>query len=152
MIEERLREMGIELPLASKALGSYVPWLKTDKLLFLSGLLPMINGQLRYQGRVGEDVSLEQAMDAARIITINALSILKDSLGSLDKIRQCVKLSGYVSSAEGFTEQPRVLNAASDLLVGIFGNRGRHVRVAVGVSVLPLNSPLEIDFIFEVEE
>ncbi len=152
MIEERLRDLGIELPAAPKALGSYVPWLKMDKLLFLSGLLPMINGQLRYEGRVGEDVSLEQAMDAARIITINALSILKDSLGSLDKVRQCVKLSGYVSSSEGFTEQPRVLNAASDLLVGIFGNRGRHVRVAVGVSVLPLNSPLEIDFIFEVEE
>jgi enamine deaminase RidA (YjgF/YER057c/UK114 family) len=148
--EDKLRELGIELPEAPSPLGSYVPIMRTGNLVFLSGILPLVKGKLLRQGRVGESVSLDEAREDARIATINALSILKAHIGSLDKIKSCVKITGYVASAPDFTEQPKVLNAASDLLFEIFGEAGRHVRAAVGVNVLPLNSPLEIEFIFGV--
>jgi len=148
--EDKLRELGIELPEAPSPLGSYVPVMRTGNLIFLSGILPLVKGKLLRQGRVGESVSLDEAREDARIATINALTILKAHIGSLDKIKSCVKITGYVASAPDFTEQPKVLNAASDLLFEIFGEAGRHVRAAVGVNVLPLNSPLEIEFIFGV--
>lgn len=148
--EDKLRELGIELLEAPSPLGSYVPVMRTGNLVFLSGILPLVKGKLLRQGRVGESVSLDEAREDARIATINALSILKAHIGSLDKIKSCVKITGYVASAPDFTEQPKVLNAASDLLFEIFGESGRHVRAAVGVNVLPLNSPLEIEFIFGV--
>ncbi len=102
------------------------------------------------QGKVGKDLSLDEAREEARTATINALSVLKAHVGSLDKVTRCVKIAGYIASSPDFTEQPKVLNAASDLLFEIFGEKGRHVRSAVGVNVFPLNSPLEIEFIFEV--
>lgn len=148
--EERLKEIGIELPEAPTPLGSYIPVSRTGSLVFLSGILPLRQGRLIRQGRVGEDISLDEAREDARIATINALSVLKAHIGSLDKVKRCVKITGYVASADGFTEQPKVLNAASDLLSEVFGEKGRHARAAVGVNVLPLNSPLEIEFIFEV--
>ena len=148
--EDKLRELGIELPEAPSPLGSYVPVMRTGDLVFLSGILPLVKGKLLRQGRVGESVSLDEAREGARIATINALSILKAHIGSLDKIKRCVKIIGYVASSPDFTEQPKVLNAASDLLFEIFGETGKHARAAVGVNVLPLNSPLEIEFIFEV--
>ncbi|MBM4135447.1 MAG: RidA family protein [Nitrospira sp.] len=148
--EKRLEELGIYLSGSPKPLGSYVPCVKTGNLLFLSGILPLRDGKLRRTGRVGESVPLEEAQEDARQIVMNALSILKSHLGGLDKVKSCVKITGYVASAPDFTEQPKVLNAASDLLFEIFGDAGRHARAAVGVNVLPLNSPLEIDFIFEV--
>jgi enamine deaminase RidA (YjgF/YER057c/UK114 family) len=148
--EDKLRELGIELLEAPSPLGSYVPVMRTGNLIFLSGILPLVKGKLLRQGRVGESVSLDEAREDARIATINALSILKAHIGRLDKIKRCVKITGYVASAPDFTEQPKVLNAASDLLFEIFGEAGRHVRAAVGVNVLPLNSPLEIEFIFGV--
>jgi len=148
--EDKLRELGIELLEAPSPLGSYVPVMRTGNLVFLSGILPLVKGNLLRLGRVGESVSLDEAKEDARIATINALSILKAHIGSLDKIKSCVKITGYVASAPDFTEQPKVLNAASDLLFEIFGEAGRHVRAAVGVNVLPLNSPLEIEFIFGV--
>ena len=148
--EDKLKELGIELPEAPKPLGSYIPCVQTGSLLFLSGILPLKNGKLNRTGRVGESVSLDEAREDAKIATINALSILKAHIGSLNKIKRCVKITGYVASAPDFTEQPKVLNAASDLLFEIFGEAGRHVRAAVGVNVLPLNSPLEIEFIFGV--
>lgn len=148
--EKRLRELGLDLSEAPKPLGSYVPCVQTGNLLFLSGILPLRDGKLRRTGRVGKSVSLEEAQEDARQIVINALSILKSHLGDLDKVKGCVKITGYVASAPDFTEQPKVLNAASYLLFEIFGDAGRHARAAVGVNVLPLNSPLEIDFIFEV--
>ena len=148
--EDKLRELGIELLETPSPLGSYIPVLRTGNLVFLSGILPLVKGKLLRQGRVGESVSLDEAREDARIATINALSILKAHIGSLDKIKSCVKITGYVASAPDFTEQPKVLNAASDLLFEIFGEAGRHVRAAVGVNVLPLNSPLEIEFIFGV--
>lgn len=149
-IENRLKELNITLPEASKPLGSYVPCVQTGGLLFLSGILPFIDGKLTRTGRVGEAVSLEEAREDARQVVINVLSVIKAQVGDLDRINRCVKLNGYVASAPDFIEQPKVLNAASELLFEIFGEAGRHARAAVGVSVLPLNSPLEIDFIFEL--
>ena len=148
--EERLKKLGIELPEAPIPLGSYIPVVKTGNLVFLSGILPVKQGKLTKQGRVGEDLTLDEAREEAKTATINALSVLKAHVGSLDKVKRCIKITGYVASAPDFTEQSKVLNAASDLLYEIFGEAGRHVRAAVGVNVLPLNSPVEIEFIFEV--
>jgi enamine deaminase RidA (YjgF/YER057c/UK114 family) len=148
--EEKLRELGIELPKAPAPLGSYVPAVRAGNLVFLSGILPLIQGKLPRQGRVGEDISLDEAREDAKTAAINALSVLKSYIGSLDKVKRCIKITGYVASAPDFTEQPKVLNAASDLMFEIFGEAGRHARAAVGVNVLPLNSPVELEFIFEV--
>jgi enamine deaminase RidA (YjgF/YER057c/UK114 family) len=148
--EEKLRELGIELPKAPAPLGSYVPAVRAGNLVFLSGILPLIQGKLPRQGRVGEDISLDEAREDAKTAAINALAVLKSYIGSLDKVKRCIKITGYVASAPDFTEQPKVLNAASDLMFEIFGEAGRHARAAVGVNVLPLNSPVEIEFIFEV--
>jgi len=148
--EERLKQLGIVLPEAPPPLGSYIPIVRTGSLLFLSGILPLINGKLLRQGCVGKEISLDEARDDAKTATVNAISILKSHIGRLDKVKQCVRITGYIASASQFTEQPKVLNAASDLLVEIFGEIGRHTRSAIGVNILPLNAPLEIDFIFGV--
>lgn len=148
--EEKLRELGIELPKAPAPLGAYIPAVRAGNLVFLSGILPLIQGKLTRTGRVGEDISIDEAREDAKTAAINALSVLKSYIGSIDKVKRCIKITGYVSSAPDFTEQPRVLNAASDLMFEIFGEAGRHARAAVGVNVLPLNSPVEIEFIFEV--
>ncbi|HMK56666.1 MAG TPA: RidA family protein [Dissulfurispiraceae bacterium] len=150
-IDDKLKELGIRWTETPKPLGSYVPFVQTGNLLFLSGVLPLRDGRLARIGRVGETVSLEEAQQEARQVVINALSILKSAIGDLGKMRRCVKLNGYVASSDNFTDQPKVLNAASDLLFEIFGEAGRHARSAVGVSSLPLNSPIEIDFVFETE-
>jgi enamine deaminase RidA (YjgF/YER057c/UK114 family) len=150
--EERLRDLGISLPAVPSPLGAYVPCVKTGNLLFLSGMLPLREGTLLHTGKLGQSVSLEEGREDARQAAVNALSIARAHLGSLDRVVRCVKLNGYVASAADFTGQPKVLNAASELLSEVFGEKGRHARVAVGVSVLPLDSPVEIDFIFEVTE
>ena len=147
--EEKLQELGIRLPDMPKPLGSYVPCVRAGQLIFLSGMLPLENGKLMRTGRVGGDITIDEAMEDARKTVINALAVLKVHTGSLDKIKRCVKITGYIASAPDFAEQPRVLNAASDLLSDIFGEGGRHARAAVGVNVLPLHSPVEIEFIFE---
>jgi len=147
--EEKLQELGIRLPDMPKPLGSYVPCVRAGQLIFLSGMLPLENGKLMRTGKVGGDITIDEAMEDARKTVINALAVLKVHTGSLDKIKRCVKITGYIASAPDFAEQPRVLNAASDLLSDIFGEGGRHARAAVGVNVLPLHSPVEIEFIFE---
>ena len=148
--EDKLKQLGITLPEAPAPLGSYIPIVQTGNLLFLSGILPLVKGKLVRQGCVGQNISLDEAREDAKIATINALSILKSHIGSLDNVKKCVRITGYISSASHFTEQPQVLNATSDLLFEIFGEIGRHARSAVGVNILPLNAPLEIEFIFEV--
>ncbi len=148
--EDKLKELGIELLEAPAPLGSYIPILRTGNLVFLSGILPLRQGKLLRQGRVGKEISLDEAREETKAATINALSVLKAHIGSLDKVKRCIKITGYVASDPDFTDQPKVLNAASDLLFEIFGEKGRHVMSAIGVNVLPLNSPLEIEFIFEV--
>ncbi|HAM49606.1 MAG TPA: hypothetical protein DCP92_02510 [Nitrospiraceae bacterium] len=150
--EENLRKLGITLPAVPVPLGSYVPCVRTGSLLFLSGMLPLREGKLTRTGKLGESVSLGDAQEDARQAVINALSVVTAQIGSLYRVRRCVKLNGYIASSPDFTEQPQVLNAASDLLFHVFGEKGRHARVAVGVPVLPLNSPIEIDFIFEIAD
>lgn len=150
--EEKLRELGIVLPETPAPLGSYVPAVQAGSLVFLSGILPLRNGKLTRTGRVGESVSKDDAGDDAKTAVVNALSVLKANLGTLSRVKRCVKITGYVASSPDFTEQPIVLNAASELLYEIFGEAGRHARAAVGVNVLPLNSPVEIEFIFEIRQ
>lgn len=150
--KDKLKELGIELPPAPKPLGSYIPIIRIGNLVFLSGILPLRGGKLIRQGRVGEGITVEEAREDAGVCVINALSILKAELGDLNKVKRCIRLGGYVASTPDFVEQPKVLNAASDFLFKVFGEQGRHVRLAVGVSVLPMNSPVEIEFIFEVTD
>ena len=150
MFEKKLKELGIILPEPVKPVGAYIPALKVGNLLFLSGILPFKDGKLLKKGKVGKDLSIEEASEEAVKVVLNALAILKDCLGSLDKIKQCVKITGYIASLADFTEQPKVLNPASEFLVKIFGEKGKHCRVAVGVCSLPLDSPVEMDFLFEI--
>ncbi len=150
--EEKLKSLGIELPAAPKPLGAYVPFVKTGRLLYLSGMLPLKDGKLTKTGRVGETVTLEEAAEAAKITAINALAVLKSAAGNLDKVKRCVRVEGFVSSADDFTDQPKVLNGASNFMFEVLGEAGLHTRTAIGVNILPLNSPVEISFIFEVEE
>ena len=150
--EEKLKELSIELPGVTKPLGSYVPFVKTGDLIYLSGMLPLKDGKLIITGRLGESVTIDDAVLCARTAAINALGIIKSATGSLDMVKQCVKITGFIASAPDFTDQPKVLNGASDLMVEVFGDAGRHARAAVGVNILPLNSPVEVEFIFEVRE
>ena len=148
--KDRLGAMGIELPTVPMPVGSYLSAVRTGNLLFLSGILPLRQGKLAKTGRVGKEISLEEAQEEARTSVLNALSIAKAHTGDLGNIQRCVKITGYIASSDDFTEQPAVLNAASDLLFAVFGEQGRHARAAVGVNILPLNSPVEIEFIFEI--
>ena len=149
MIEDKLRELSIELPIPPSPAGSYIPVVTTGNLAFVSGQIPMREGKVVFEGRVPEQQSLESARDAAKICIINGLAQLKANLGSLDKITKFVRISGFVNSSISFTEQPKVINAASDLLVDIFGDMAKHSRIAVGVASLPLNSTVEIDMVVE---
>jgi len=150
--EEKLKSLCIDLPGLPKPLGSYVPFVKTGSLVYLSGMLPLKDGKLLKTGRVGESVSLDEAVLCARTAAINALAVLKSAVGSLDNVKRCVKISGFVASSSDFTDQPKVINGASDFLFEVFGDAGRHARAAVGVNVLPMSSPVEVEFIFEVGE
>ncbi len=149
MIEDKLRELSIELPTPPSPAGSYIPVVTTGNLAFVSGQIPMREGKVVFEGKVPEQQSLESARDAAKICIINGLAQLKANLGSLDKIRKFVRISGFVNSSPNFIEQPKVINAASDLLVEIFGDMAKHSRIAVGVASLPLNSTVEIDMVVE---
>ncbi len=149
MIEEKLKELGIEIPTPPNPAGSYIPVVTTGNLAFVSGQIPMKEGKVVFEGKVPENQSLESARDAAKICIINGLAQLKVNLGSLDKITRFVRISGFVNSNPNFAEQPKIINAASDLLVEIFGDMAKHSRIAVGVANLPLNSTVEIDMIVE---
>lgn len=150
--EEKLDSMGITLPEATRPLGSYIPFVRTGNVVYLSGILPLRDGKLTRTGKVGETVTPEDATGDARICAINALAVLKSAVGTLDSVKRCVRISGFVASAVDFTGQPGVINGASDLMFEVFGEAGRHARSAVGVNVLPLDSPVEIEFIFEVTD
>ena len=149
MIEDKLRELSIDLPTPPSPAGSYIPVVTTGNLAFVSGQIPMKEGKVVFEGKVPNEQSLDAARDAARICIINGLAQLKTNLGSLDKITKFVRISGFVNSNPEFTEQPKVINAASDLLVEIFGDMAKHSRIAVGVASLPLNSTVEIDMVVE---
>jgi enamine deaminase RidA (YjgF/YER057c/UK114 family) len=153
IIDQKLKELGIELDEASIPAGSYVPYVITNNLVFISGQLPFINGKLTIKGKVGENVSIDDAIKMSEACAKALLSQLKAACnGNLDKVKKVVKLGGFVASSPNFTDQPKVINGASDLIVNIFGDKGKHSRFAVGVTALPLNVPVEIDGIFEIEE
>lgn len=143
-IEARLTELGITLPAPAAPVATYVPWVEANGLLHISGQISLDNGELM-TGRLGEDRDLAYGVKAARACALNLIAQMKTALGELDRVERIVKLGAFVSSAPGFTDQPKVANGASDLMVEIFGDRGRHARSAVGVPVLPLGAVVEID-------
>ncbi|QQQ76710.1 RidA family protein [Saccharothrix sp. 6-C] len=147
----RLAELGVELPEVAAPVAAYVPAARTGQLVFTSGQLPFVKGSLAATGKVGGDVSPEEAKAHARTCALNALAAI-DALVGLDKVVRVVKLVGFVASAEGFTGQPAVINGASDLLGEVFGEAGRHARAAVGVAELPLGAPVEVELIVEIGE
>ena len=151
MIEEKIKALGIELPNPPTPAGSYIPVVKTGNLLFISGQIPMENGKVIFTGKVSDD-NLETAQKSARMCAINILAQIKRQVGDFDKVSKIVRLSGFVNSAPEFTQHPKVINAASDLFFEIFGDKGKHSRIAVGVASLPLGSMTEIDAIIEVSE
>ena len=148
--EARLKEMGLSLPKPAAPVGSYLPCVRAGDLLFVSGQLPLGDGVLTARGKVGSAVSLEQGQEAARQAVLNALAQVAAEAGGLERVARVVRVGVYVNSAAGFTEQARVANGASDLLVGIFGEAGRHARAAVGVSDLPLDAAVEVELIVQV--
>ena len=149
MIEEKLKELGIDIPTPPSPAGSYIPVVTTGNLAFVSGQIPMKEGKVIFEGKVPENQSVDSAREAAKICIINGLAQLKINLGSLDKITKFVRISGFGNSSPDFAEQPKIINAASDLLVEVFGDMAKHSRIAVGVANLPLNSTVEIDMIVE---
>lgn len=151
-IEEKIKKMGIEIPEVAKPIASYVPFRRVGNLIYLSGQDCRINGKLKYEGKVGRDVTEKEAYEAARITAINLLAILKSAIGNLNKVVKIVNLHGFVNSADGFVRQPMVINGASDLLLEIFGEKGKHSRCALSVNELPFNTPVEIEMIVEVKE
>lgn len=148
--EERLSELGIEIPDVPTPLGSYKPASIAGNLIFVSGQLPLAGGKLLYEGKVGSDLSIEEGMDAARACSVNAVAVMSKELGGLGRVKGILKLTGYVASSPGFQNQANVVNGASDFFYQIFGDSGRHARAAVGVSELPLNAPVEIELIAEI--
>ena len=149
---DKLRELGIELPVTVKPLASYVPSLRTGNYIFISGNLPIRDGKLIFEGKVPVDLSIEDGYEAAKIAAINIMAAIKGEIGDLAKVKRIVRLNGFVQCSDDFTMQPKVINGASDLFVEVFGNIGKHTRAVMGVNSLPLNSPVEIDAIIEIME
>jgi enamine deaminase RidA (YjgF/YER057c/UK114 family) len=149
-IEMIIKELGLEIPEVPKPVAAYIPAKQTGKLVFTAGQLPMVNGELISKGLLGQDVEIDEANKAARICTLNALAAIKGVIGDLDRIKQIVRVVGYVASVPTFTQQPAVVNGASELLLEIFGENGKHARSAVGMVVLPLNASVEIELTIEV--
>ena len=145
-IDKRLVELGITLPAAAKPVATYVPWVRTGNLVFISGQGPIVDGKITLQGCLGDTVSLEDGIKSARLCALNVLAQLKDACGGdLDRVTRVVKLLGFVNATPSFADHPKVINGASDLMVEAFGDAGRHARSAVGVYRLPLNFAVEID-------
>jgi enamine deaminase RidA (YjgF/YER057c/UK114 family) len=149
--EENLRSLGLELPQPPRPLASYVPVQQVGELLYTSGVVPSLNGQVKFRGVVGSELSVAEAVQAAELCALNIMALIRQHAGSLDRVEQFIQLSGFVRSAAGFEEQPKVLNGASDLVFKVFGERGRHTRQALGTSELPLGVPVEISAIVRLK-
>ena len=149
-IDARLKELGIELPGAAAPAANYVPYVLTGNQLWIAGQVTFWDGKLKYRGKVGTDLTIEQGIDAARVCGLNILAQAKAALGDLDRVVRVVKLGGFVNAAGDFTDHPKVINGASDLIVEVFGDAGKHARFALGASGLPLDSAVEIDAVIEV--
>lgn len=151
--ETKLKELGLALFSPPKPVASYIPTLIVADLLFTSGTLPVKDGKVIYTGKMGEkNNTIKVGHEASRLATLNSLSAVKETLGSLSKIKRVVKVTGFVNSSNGFFDQPKVINGASDLLVLVFGEAGKHVRSAIGVAELPLNALVEIEFIYQLKQ
>jgi enamine deaminase RidA (YjgF/YER057c/UK114 family) len=150
-VEDRLKSLGMVLPEVPAPLAAYIPAKKTGRVIFTAGQLPLLKGELICKGLLGQDVDVEQAYQAARICTLNALAAIKGVVKDLDQIVQVVRVVGYVASTSTFTQQPAIVNGASELLLEIFGEVGKHARSALGVASLPLNASVEIELTVEVK-
>jgi len=150
VIEEKLQSLNISLPTPPKPAGSYIPVVVSKSWAFVSGQIPIKDGKVAFIGKVPTAQSIENAQKAAKLCAINALAQLKAELGDLDKIQKIIKVSGFVNSEQNFSEHPKVINAASDFLYEVFGERGKHSRIAIGANSLPLDSTVELDMIVEI--
>ncbi len=150
-IVAKLRDLGFELPEVAKPVAAYVPSVKVDNLVYTSGQLPVVGGELKFKGRVGQDITPEQAYEAAQICCLNCLAAISAAIGGLEQIERVVKVTGFVNSAPGFSGQPKVVNGASELLSKLFGDAGLHARSAVGVAGLPLDAAVEVEMIVKVK-
>ncbi len=150
-IEARLAELGLELPEAAAPVANYVAFVISGNQVWIAGQVPLWNGAVKYTGTTGDTVSMEDAVDAAKTCALNILAQAKAAIGDLDRITRIVKLNGFVNAVPGFTDQPKVINGASDLMADVFGDKGMHARSAVGVSGLPLGVPVEVDAVIEFE-
>jgi enamine deaminase RidA (YjgF/YER057c/UK114 family) len=148
--EARLSELGLSLPSPPQPVGAYLPAQRVGELLFLSGTTCYMDGDLLYTGRVGAELTIEEGYAAARQTALNLLSVIKATLGDLDRVERVVKLNGYVNSAPDFDRQPAVINGASDLLEKVYGQRGKHARTSIGVSDLPGHIPVEIELVVQI--
>ncbi len=151
-IETKLEELDITLPEAPAAVAAYQPWILTGNLIFTSGQLPFRDGEIAYAGKLGAEISEEDGYQAARQCALNAIAQLKAATGNLDKIQKIIRIEGYVHCAEGFRGHPQVLNGASDLVAEIFGERGQHTRLALGINEMPLNAAVQLAMTAEISE
>ena len=151
-IDARLNELGLTLPQAAAPAANYVPYVQSGNLVFVSGQITLENGDLKFVGRVGEDFTTEQAYEAAKLCGLNLIAQVKAACGGdLDRVTRVVRLGGFVNCTQGFTDQPKVINGASDLMAEVFGEAGLHARAAVGVNTLPLGVAVEVDGVFEIK-
>lgn len=148
--EETLAKLGYVLPTPARPVAAYVPTVRTGNLVYVAGQLPFVDGKLPKTGRLGEGVTLEEGQTYARLCVLNALAALKAEIGDLGRVKRVVRVGAFVASADAFTDQPKVANGASELLLQLFGDAGRHARAAVGVNVLPLGAPVEVELLVEV--
>jgi len=151
-VEQKLRELDIELPPAPPAVAAYQPWVRSGNLVFTSGQLPWCDGEITYTGKLGTDLSEADGYQAARLCCINAIAQLKTASGDLEKVRQIVRIEGYVHAGAGFRGHPQVLNGASDLVNEIFGERGQHTRLALGINEMPLNAAVQLAMTAEIAD
>ena len=150
-IDKKLETLGITIPDAPSPAANYIPYVISGNLVFIAGQVPFENGQINYTGKVGKDIDINKAKEVAKICGLNVISVLKNAVkGDLSKVKKCVKLGIFVSCTNDFHQQPEVANGASDLMVEIFGENGKHARFAVGTNSLPRNVPVEVDAIFEI--
>ena len=150
-IDKKLQDLGITIPDAPMPAANYIPYVITGKLVFISGQVPFENGEIKHTGKVGKDIDVDQAKLIAKTCALNVISVLKNALnGDLSQVKKCVKLGIFVSCTNDFNQQPEVANGASDLMVAVFGDQGKHARFAVGSNSLPKNVPVEVDGIFEI--
>lgn len=148
--EQTLAKLGLSLPAVGKPVAAYVPSVRTGNLLYVSGQLPFVDGKLPKTGRLGEGVTMEEGKEMARTCVLNALAVVKAEAGDLSRVKRVVRVGAFVASADDFTQQPQVANGASELLQQVFGEAGRHARAAVGVNVLPLGAPVEVELLVEL--